>query len=246
MSTYKVNGIHGGILPKNEIQELLSECLRGVAPLEHNQTIEAHLVERHNEGDKIATMRLIYMYRDVLSVIICRPAKPPRRKAMSQKVWINPIYQDYEDFFHDTLTVFIELISEYNPEQGALENYMRGFLHQKVFYYHFREFIVNKMTEKTVKTDIVDFIDAIEFQVQKTEFDEEDTKYLEVYKAIDKLPPREKQVLTQTVLCGWNSFQSADDLNLAEGHIRRTKKIALDKLRKYLSYEELKLLGVVR
>lgn len=238
MSTYSVNGIHGGILPKNEIQELLSECLRGVAPLEHNQTIEAHLVERHNEGDKIATMRLIYMYRDVFSTIICKPARPPRRHAMNQKIWVSPTHQDYEDFFNETLAMFIELLYEYDPEQGNLVNCIRGVLHERVFQYHFREFLVNKMSETILCEAIL--------EQPITENSEDYTRFIPLYHAMNSLSKRNRQVIEQTILNGWSQSMASSELGLTDNNVKVTRWRAIELLRKHLDYEELKLLGVVR
>jgi len=238
MSTYKHNGIHGGILPRNEIQEMLTRCLRGVAKLEHNQLIEESLVERHKQGDKIATMRLIYSYEDVFSVIICKPARPPRRKAMSQKVWMSPTYQDYEDFFHDTLTMFIELLNEYNPTQGALENYMRGYLHQRVFYYHFREFIVNKMNETKMCEAMLEQPDV--------EYADDYEKYLPLYYALNKLTKNNRGVVESTIMNGWSQGVAAKELGTNWNRVKVTRWRAIESLKKNLDYEELKSKGVVR
>lgn len=243
MSTYKINGIHGGILPRSEVQELLVRCLRGVPTREHNQSIDKSLVELHREGNELATLELIYEYLDVFSVIMCRPAKPPRRKNMSQKVWTDPNYHDYEDLFQEIVCNFIDTINKYDPEIGSFENMARGTLHQTVFNKFFREFIVTKMTVKNVEDDSLEYFCNL---IEEISNEDGNPRFDIVNKAVDKLHPMRRTILDATVFKGWSSYEVAEELKTTANNVRKTKYDALRVLRESLNYEELKQLGVVR
>ncbi|WNL49475.1 RNA polymerase sigma factor [Bacillus phage DZ1] len=230
-------------LPMNDTQKLMSLALSGVAPQQHDKHVNEGMVLAAQNGDSEAMWSLMQEYVDVLSVILHRPTKPPRKAKALQKLWANPSFQDYEDLFQESLLEFIILVNEYHPERGSFERYVRAKLHQRVFDRFFSEYLATQINE-------IEFDEKIKSQHEAMEVeDEEDPKlpaqYLELYQALNKLTSRQRQVIELSVFKKWNSTEVGNEIGISPATVRVTLKKALKKLRNELeesSYGEEKLL----
>lgn len=219
-------------LPDNEIQKLMKETLRGVAPQEHNNFIELSLVEAYQDGDQEAGLELVHLYKDVFSVIMSKPTKPPKRSKAMQRLWVSPNFQDYEDLFQEILLHFFILLEEYDKER-RLDKFIRSHLHQRVFNKFFSELLETKKTE-------CEFDDSQD-QLLMDHMEEKKkipSKHIELYQAIDKLGKRQKEVVELSIMKGWNATEVAHELGIAPATVRVTLKNSITKLRVIIQGEE--------
>jgi RNA polymerase sigma factor (sigma-70 family) len=219
-------------LPDNEIQKLMKQAMRGVAPREHDNHVDLALITAWQNGSQEAGLELAKQYNDVFSVIMNKPTKPPRRTRAMQKLFADPTYQDYEDLFQEILFHFLKLASQFEPE-APFSHAVNGILHQRVFNQYFSEYLETQKLE----TEYDDAIHggAVEESIfLDKEIESLPAQHLELYNALNKLTSKQRQVIEMSVVKGWSAPEIAREIDMKAPAVRKHLERGMKKLKELM------------
>jgi RNA polymerase sigma factor (sigma-70 family) len=228
-----IKGIHAGKLPDNEIQKIQKELERGKRfSMEHDDKTEKELMRRFQNGDSEAVMELIRLYLDVISVVYRRPFNPPFFKevyairSLRYEVF-RSTPQNKEDYLQAILENFIQLVSENDQnEERELKGLILGKLHMRVYDRFIYDFIEQDSNLLLVE-DVQNYVD----KSYKAPVEEKPKDYTELYKALDTLSERQREVVELSTMKGWNSTEIAQEIGIDAKTVRVHLKRGLDKLK---------------
>lgn len=217
----------------NRVQLLQRKAWQGVGKLQHDPHQDLALIMAYRNGDEEAGMKLVESYLDVFNHILHNPTKPPRRGRMVRGK-LKLTFQDYEDMFQELLYQFFKLVEEFDPSHGVpFEHFVRATLHQRFYNSYFEDLLEDRNKRTNLSSEHENLLKAPEKSILLEE-DNPPSKYLDLYKALNKLSKVQRQILTMNIIQGYSLADIARELNLDKTFVRVNKHRALKQLRKLL------------
>lgn len=226
-------------LPLNRIQKLQQRASRKQNAIVHDNAQDKALVTAYKNGDEEAGLQLLESYIDLVSYIYRYPQKAQYKTGAKLNIDWTPA--DKEDLIQEICLHFFALVNEYDAHLGDFQAIVKGKLHLRVYNNFFEDAVTTKFNE-------IEFDESIDFEAKANSIllDEGMTEslpsqHLELYQALNQLTAQQRDIVTMSIVKGWNSKEISQETGLAHATVRQNLKRGLDKLKTIMIPEEEKV-----
>ncbi|PGL88566.1 RNA polymerase subunit sigma-70 [Bacillus thuringiensis] len=217
-------------LPKLEAQLLQQELGRKQKAIQRAPEVDKQLCLAYQEGSNEAGVALIYRYLDKLSYIYRFPTRTKNRGGAKCKIDItdSTTKEDKEDLAQEIFYHFLKLLLEYDPAVGDLQGLIIGKLHLRVFYYHYGDLIDLRMNEQELDDNY-----NIEEEIKEIYLEEKEVpaEVKNLYEALSKFTPKQRQIIDLTVCKGWTNAEAARELGVSLKYLKPARHKLMKRLK---------------